>query len=142
MPISSTMAHRVSSDGANAHRYVFLERGAAETRRARRYGHALALLAIRWGGGWTRAGAAASIEAVEAVMRAGVDTVWRLDEREHACILPETDDAGARRLAGRIGAQAERLPGPGVDVKVGVATLCADDRTFAQLLARAWSDVE
>ncbi len=137
-----------------ANRRRLLELGESEFERARRLGHALALLILDiddfkavndvWGhlNGDHVIRRVASICAQN--VRVNVDVVGRLGGEEFAVVLPEVSEAPAMALAERLRAAIESevvaLDGGGAvtrTVSIGVASLTADCESFVSLLARA-----
>jgi diguanylate cyclase (GGDEF)-like protein len=80
-------------------------------------------------------------EALRGTSRA-VDTAARFGGDEFAIILPETSDAGAEQLAGRLRAHlAADLRTPGLSISTGIAEFPRDGLTPAALLGAAARDL-
>ncbi len=137
-----------------ANRRSLLELGEAELQRARRLGHALALLILdiddfkQVNDAWGHLNGDHVIRRVASIcalnVRASVDVVGRLGGEEFAIVLPqisrESAVALAERLRANIAAQQVELDGGDSvsrTVSIGVASLTAGCGTFIHLLALA-----
>ena len=130
-------------------RRLFLERAAAETRRARRYERPLALVMLRLVPGLTGDAASDGLRVLaisqmaQSVLRDGIDMAGRLETDLFAVLLPETDLTGALTVAERLRTTAARLELPHDRGTCRVAFACAadslllDDDRFATVLRRA-----
>ena len=127
-------------------RAAFLEAGAAEFRRARRYERSLGLLVLRvlptvQEGDLERAHAMADLLA--GVLRDGIDQPGRLDASSWGVLLPETGLSGALALADRMRHAASRLRLPTERGTLRLAGACSadalliDDERFKTMLDRA-----
>ena len=112
-----------------------LERGAAETARARRHGRSVSVVVLRL---HTARGPVPDTAAmtIEAMMRTGTDLLCGPEADRFYLVLPETALGGAMHMAARV---QHRLLSTGVRSRVGFAALESDDRRFADALARAES---
>ncbi|BDT68830.1 hypothetical protein os1_30170 [Comamonadaceae bacterium OS-1] len=138
-----------------ANRRTLLELGANECKRAERFQHPLSVLMVdidnfkRVNDTWGHLAGDHVICAVADTcrqrIRMGLDTVARLGGEEFVVLLPETDTAGASRLAESLRqavavlqVQAPDVPGIATcTVSIGIATFSPPGATFEQLLHRA-----
>ena len=138
-----------------ANRRTLLELGANECKRAERFQHPLSVLMVdidnfkRVNDTWGHLAGDRVICAVADTcrqrIRLGLDTVARLGGEEFVVLLPETDTAGASRLAESLRQAVALLQVPTPDamhiatctVSIGIATLAPPGATFEQLLHRA-----
>lgn len=132
----------------------FMETGASEFDRARRYSHPLSVLMIdidkfkaindRWGHLVGDKTIQALSRAVSAAIR-GQDVPARLGGEEFSVILPETDLDGAATIAERLRATIEATDQVVAEdgrvvrftASIGVAALDGDDRSFEAVQNRA-----
>ena len=127
----------------------FLERATAEFQRSIRYDHALAVIIVRLQGVDTEIDQVdehtvnALAQVCESVSRHGIDITGRVDNRELALLMPETNVPGALRLANRLQVAIEKASlARGSDsrethIAIAVDALQNDDFTFAQMFERA-----
>ncbi|MDD9910457.1 MAG: diguanylate cyclase [Ahrensia sp.] len=144
--IKRVAAH--NTDTGLANRAFFLERGAAEFQRSRRYDHHLALAIVRLDGAERRPDAvdvrnlASLAQVCESVSRHGIDVVGRTGQRELAILMPETNTSGALRLADRLQSAIEKTTlepgdnGRDTHIRIAADALEKDDLSFGQLFDR------
>jgi two-component system cell cycle response regulator len=133
-------------------RHSFLERGAEEFERARRYGKHLSAVMLdadlfkRINDTYGHSAGDVVLVSVAATCRAvirNLDCVGRLGGEEFGICLPETGLEAALAVAERLRDEIAANPVPfgtvriAASVSIGVAEIGPDDRDFAGLLARA-----
>lgn len=142
--------YRATRDGLTdvCNRAYFFERGQAILAEARDSGRPLAALVVdvddlkvindSYGHHMGDAAITRVAEACRAGLRAG-DLVGRIGGDEFAALLPDTDEAGARRVTARIvrTLRSVSASGPGVGASIGVAMREASDTGLDTLLRRA-----
>ncbi|MEE9313441.1 MAG: GGDEF domain-containing protein [Rhizobiaceae bacterium] len=134
-------------------RVYFLEQGAAEFQRSKRYGHTLSLAVISLQGleKIAQAHGVPSLDKAitglaqicETACRSGIDMAGRINENEIAMILPETNLTGALQFMDRLTALVGETPiqlNNGfvrLGIRSGIDTMQVDDHSFMQSLIRA-----
>ena len=138
-----------------SNRRTLMELGAKECKRAERFQHPLSVLMVdidnfktvndTWGHMVGDRVICAVADTCRQRIRVGLDTVARLGGEEFVVLLPETDAAGAHRLAESLRQAIALLQVHTPDardiatctVSIGMATLARPGPTFEQLLHRA-----
>lgn len=121
----------------------FLDRSAAEFRRALRYAHPLSLVIISLDEGIDDASLVAAAQCCESNCRTGIDILGRTADSEIAILLPETELADARHCAERLKARFDNTailhdgPPRTIDIQIRVDGMGRNDYSFLQIMQRA-----
>ncbi len=137
-PANRPKPNPIDPDTGLLARFEFLQRAAAEFRRARRYSRDLAVCVVTPLRPNLPGRAFADLAMLlEESSRYGIDICGRTEERQFSVLLPETTLIGAMDFSARMRQSLDRntritLP----DFSAREAICLPDDRTVAELLAR------